>query len=100
MIRRAFWLGAGAAAGIMSYRRVCAIGRKLSGRVTGAPGARSAPGVLRMARETVRFTRDVREGMELYIARHDRPAPDTLTPREHSREHSRESHGYDQKDGR
>ena len=92
MIRRAFWLGAGAAAGIMTYRRVCAIGRRVSGRVTGTPGARTAPSVMRMARETVRFSRDVRDGMELYIARHDRPAPDTLA--------AREAYEHDQKDGR
>jgi hypothetical protein len=103
MIRRAFWLGAGAAAGIMGYRRVSAIGRKVSGRLTDrrAPGApadrraiRAATGrrAISAARETVRFTRDVREGMDLYIARHNGSAPPTLrTP----------SNAYtnDQKDG-
>jgi hypothetical protein len=71
VIRRAFWLGAGAAAGIMGYRRVCAVGRKVSGKV-------NRRGALGMARETVRFTRDVREGMDLYMARHSVPAASTL----------------------
>ena len=65
MIRRAFWLGAGAAAGIMGYRRVCAVGRKMSGKVT----------VTGAARETWRFTRDVRDGMNLYSVRHQPPGP-------------------------
>jgi hypothetical protein len=75
VIRRAFWLGAGAAAGIMGYRRVCSLGRKVSGRVT---ARRTARGALGMARETARFTRDVREGMDLYMARHSVPAASTL----------------------
>ena len=80
MIRRGFWLTVGAAAGIMGYRRVCAVGRRLSGKLTGggpynAGGAGRATG---LARETVRFTRDVREGMELYKARHSEPPGSTL----------------------
>jgi hypothetical protein len=63
MIRRAFWLGAGAAIGIMGYRRVAAAGRKVSEQNV----SRTA---LRAARESWRFSRDVREGMELYTARH------------------------------
>lgn len=78
MIRRAFWLGAGATLGIMTYRRVCAVGGKVSGRVTGAPGARAT------MRETIRFARDVREGMDLYA----------------NNLRSRETDGPDQKDGR
>ena len=80
MIRRAFWLGAGAAAGIMGYRRVSAIGRKVSGRLTDrrAPGVPAGRSVISAARETIRFTRDVREGMDLYIARHNGSAPPTL----------------------
>jgi len=92
VIRRAFWLGAGAAAGIMGYRRVEAIGRKVTrrvpGTVTGAslrqlgtPKKRTA---LRMARETMRFTRDVREGMDLYVARQNRPEASTLS-KQHAR---------------
>ena len=94
MIRRAFWLGAGATAGIMGYRRVSALGRRISGRLPGTvapsagaeavavahrtrkPLARSAFG---MARETIRFTRDVRAGMDIYIARHNRSERPILT---------------------
>ena len=71
MIRRGFWLTVGAAAGIIGYRRVSAAGRKLSGRL-------NAAGAAGLARETVRFTRDVREGMELYLAQHSEPAGSTL----------------------
>jgi hypothetical protein len=98
VIRRAFWLGAGAAAGIMGYRRVSALGRTLSGTVTGtvagagagsqtagrAPvtGTRAARltarKAFRMARGTARFSRDVREGMDLYMARQNGPRPSTL----------------------
>jgi hypothetical protein len=110
VIRRAFWLGAGAAAGIMGYRRVEAIGRQVSGRVAGTvTGAgtgkagigkagtgkagigraaarkpvlrRSARGVLGLARESARFSRDVREGMDLYMARHNASAATTLSTR-------------------
>jgi hypothetical protein len=60
MIRRGFWLLVGAAGGVMGYRRVERITRK------------------RWARETIRFTRDVREGMDLYMARHPGRAAPTL----------------------
>jgi hypothetical protein len=86
MIRRAFWLGAGATMGIMTYRRVCAIGHKVSGRVTGAPSARAT------LRETFRFARDVREGMDLYYKRQDQLAASNLR--------SPQTHDPDQKDGR
>lgn len=56
MIRRGFWLVLGAAGGIMAYRRVASLGRRASKRG--------------WAHETIRFTRDVREGMDLYMARH------------------------------
>jgi hypothetical protein len=86
VIRRGFWLTVGAAAGIMGYRRVSAAGRRLSGRLTaggagGATGAdrtMTARGATGLARETVRFSRDVREGMELYMARHSEPPGSTL----------------------
>lgn len=89
MIRRGFWLAAGAVTGIYGYRRVSAVGRRLSARLNPAePGAALTQGA-RMARqgrrtavgvtrETFRFTRDVREGMELYMARHPAPAGSTL----------------------
>jgi len=101
MIRRGFWLTAGAVTGIYGYRRASAVGRRLSGRLTrGVPAGasrlaagtstagtgtatrdrrRSAlMGAVVAARETARFSRDVREGMELYMARHSAPAGSTL----------------------
>jgi hypothetical protein len=86
VIRRAFWLGAGAAAGIMGYRRVEAIGRKVTGRV---PGTVTGAGrtstrkhnAARLARETLRFTRDVREGMDQYYVRQNRSEASTLSTR-------------------
>jgi hypothetical protein len=118
VIRRAFWLGAGAAAGIMGYRRVEAIGRQVSGKVagtvtgagTGTAGIRkpvlrrSARGMLSLARESARFSRDVREGMDLYMARHNAPAATTLSTRSTAstrtaRTRTRRA-GTDDKDGR
>jgi hypothetical protein len=97
VIRRGFWLTAGAVTGIMGYRRVSAVGRRvsatlsprttlpsgttLSPRTTLSPGGRprlTRRGAVGMARETFRFARDVREGMELYMARHSGPARSTL----------------------
>ena len=83
MIRRSFWLTAGAVTGIYGYRRVSAAGQRLSASLTPGtrPGAsgisltpRARTGMLRLARETYRFTRDVREGMELYRIAHSAPA--------------------------
>jgi len=104
MIRRGFWLTAGAVTGIYGYRRVSAIGRRLSASLNPAgPGLGTTPGSgvslaqgarltqgarlayrgrrggIRLARETYRFSRDVREGMELYMARHSAPAGSTLS---------------------
>ena len=98
MIRRGFWLTAGAVTGIMGYRRVSAVGRRvsatlsprttLSSGVTVSPGVTLSPGGRRrltrrravgMARETFSFARDVREGMELYMARHSASAGSTLS---------------------
>ena len=89
MIRRGFWLAAGAATGIYGYRRVSAAGRRLSGRLNPAEPAaaltqsarlarRGRRGAIGLARETYRFTRDVREGMDLYMARHSEPPDSTL----------------------
>ena len=96
MIRRGFWLAAGAVTGIYGYRRVSAVGRRLSASLTpgtsagtsagASPGAsgtsltpRARAGMLRLARETYRFTRDVREGMELYWLAHAAPAGSALS---------------------
>jgi hypothetical protein len=80
MIRRGFWLLAGAAGGIMGYRRVSSLTRQVSqalGPSSGRPPQRAA--VRRhWAREVIRFTRDVREGMDRYSARHPRSSRPTL----------------------
>jgi hypothetical protein len=60
MIRRGFWLTVGAVGGIMAYRRVARVTKK------------------GWARETLSFTRDVRDGMDLYIARHPGGSGPTL----------------------
>jgi hypothetical protein len=89
VIRRGFWLVAGAATGIYGYRRVSAVGRRLSASLNPAPPAAALPQsarlarqgrrtAIRAARETYRFTRDVREGMDLYMARHSEPPDSTL----------------------
>jgi hypothetical protein len=67
MIRRGFWLAVGATGGIMGYRRAVSFGRRATGALTGSRGPVRKR---RWVRETVRFTRDVREGMDLYMARH------------------------------
>ena len=92
MIRRGLWLTAGAVTGIYAYRRVSALGHRLSARLDPAgatqeaaliQGARLARqgrrGAVTAARETYRFTRDVREGMALYTARRSAPADSTLS---------------------
>jgi hypothetical protein len=108
MIRRGLWLTAGAVTGIYGYRRVSAVGRRLSatltpGRLTPGrltPGTLAPEGTLELARagararvtgrrarrsaialtrETYRFTRDVREGMELYRLAHPAPAGSALS---------------------
>ncbi|HEX3307297.1 MAG TPA: hypothetical protein VHS32_13695 [Streptosporangiaceae bacterium] len=100
MIRRGFWLTAGAVTGIWGYRRVAAAGRRVSASLT--PGGtlkladtragtrtasrRARRGAVVLARETYRFTRDVREGMELYAARHPAPSGSTLSTA-HSTDH-------------
>ena len=74
MIRRGFWLFVGAAGGIMGYRRVSAVGRQVAetlGTRQARPGREARPQAAKRhwARETIRFTRDVREGMDLYSVR-------------------------------
>jgi hypothetical protein len=102
MIRRGFWLTAGAVTGIWGYRRAAAAGRRLSASL--APGgtlklAHPGPqaqltsrqarrGAVALARETYHFSRDVREGMELYMARRQAPAGPTLSKdRTHTHNH-------------
>jgi hypothetical protein len=106
MIRRGFWLAVGAAGGIMGYRRVSSIGRRLSATLSPAvpgdgkqqsadgqtPGvaARTGPalrgkarrglvrGTIRFTRDARMFSRDVREGMDLYLVRHRGQGSPTL----------------------
>ncbi len=78
MIRRSFWLGAGAVLGIAGYRRVTRTVRallpqgELLGQLHNRPGratpARRAAG--RAGTETIAFVRDVRTGMTDYLDRH------------------------------
>ena len=90
MIRRGFWLAAGAATGIYGYRRVSAVGRRVSGRLTrgGAPSLNgpslNGPSLngQNLARQAIGFARDVREGMDLYMARHSPPEGPTLGARD------------------
>src|SRR5262249_59504459 len=89
MIRRGFWLTAGAVPGIWGYRRVAAAGRRVSASLSPGgtvkladsrmTGQRARRGAAALAIQTYRFTRDVREGMELYMARHPAPAGSTLS---------------------
>lgn len=67
MIRRVFWLTLGAAGGIMGYRRIARLSRRSLARDT-----------IRATREVRSFSRDVREGMELYSARRPRAVGSTL----------------------
>jgi hypothetical protein len=71
MIRRGFWLLAGAAGGIIGYRRVSSLSRGVSETLGARP---KKPGAVKRhwAREAIRFTRDVREGIDLYSVRHPR----------------------------
>jgi hypothetical protein len=77
MIRRGFWLIAGAAGGIMGYRRATALTRQVAETLGARP---KQPGAVRRhwARETLRFTRDVREGMDQYYVRHAPSEPPSL----------------------
>jgi hypothetical protein len=69
VIRRGFWLIVGATGGIMGYRRAVSLSRQVSQTLGTRP---KSPGAVKRhwARETIRFTRDVREGMDLYLTRH------------------------------
>jgi hypothetical protein len=85
VIRRGFWLLVGAAGGIMGYRRASSLSRQVSETLGARPKKPGAvkpkkPGASKRhwARETIRFTRDVREGMDLYSARHPRDERSSL----------------------
>jgi hypothetical protein len=87
MIRRGFWVTVGAVGGIMAYRRVAAFGRRASGTL-GA--GRDRVTTLGVARETIRFTRDVRDGMDEYMARHPgQPGPTLGANKDHTEKDDR-----------
>jgi hypothetical protein len=94
MIRRGFWLAAGATLGVMGYRRATRLARELGFGVDGQPAAgrtrqpdearqvraggnlirRRAParhrGVVASVASAALFVRDVREGMAEYWSLH------------------------------
>ncbi len=77
MMRRLFWMVAGALLGVTGYRRVSRLARAVmaGGRRGPAPG-RPREGT--WALWAAQFARDVRDGMELYTDRHPRLAGRTL----------------------
>jgi hypothetical protein len=83
MIRRGFWLVAGAAIGVAGYRKASRLARSLAGqsslpRLTQSTGAGAPPWPVRLgtgARSAAAFVRDVREGMADYHAEHAGPDP-------------------------
>ena len=66
MIRRSFWLAAGAVLGISGYRRVTRTAKALL-PPSATPGRKAAG---RAGTETIAFVRDVRIGMADYLDRH------------------------------
>ena len=85
MIRRLFWLTAGAVLGIAGYRRAVAMSRAVSAWLAAPADAEPLPAGQRgevgprdrttgraaaRIRGAVRFARDVGEGMEVYMERH------------------------------
>jgi hypothetical protein len=82
MIRRLFWLVAGALLGVTGYRRVSRLARTvtLGSRRGAAPAGLRGKDLAQggWARSAALFARDVREGMDLYADRHPRLAGRTL----------------------
>jgi hypothetical protein len=75
MIRRMFWLTAGAVLGVAGYRRVSRLARAVTlggGRsgAAGADGGAQGRWMAGWAQHAALFARDVRDGMELYSDRH------------------------------
>jgi hypothetical protein len=84
VIRRGFWLVLGAAGGIVGYRRASSLTRRVAETLGARPG-KPGPVKRHWIRETVRFSRDVREGMDLYYVRHESGQPPRLDPSAESR---------------
>jgi hypothetical protein len=97
VIRRGFWLAVGATGGIMGYRRVSSLGRQVSETLGARP---QRPGAVQRhwAREAVRFTRDVRAGMDLYFDRQQ--ARSTHTLGESARPRALNGTGHDKREDR
>lgn len=75
MIRRLFWLLAGALLGVTGYRRATRLARSLRPGSTARPAARAVAAVLGPGRAPARdgvgpFLADVRDGMDEYLDRH------------------------------
>jgi hypothetical protein len=75
MMRRLFWMVAGALLGVGGYRRVSRLARAVTARA-GRRGGGRVHG--HWAGSVSLFARDVRDGMELYTDRHPRLAGRTL----------------------
>ena len=84
MIHRGFWLVVGAAGGIMGYRRAAAVTRQVA-ETLGARKKRPDAARRHWTTETIRFTRDVREGMDLYTVRQAAKRGSTLGTSENPR---------------
>jgi hypothetical protein len=85
VIRRGFWVLVGAAGGIAGYRRAASLSRQVSESLGARP--KKAGAVKRhWTREAIRFTRDVREGMDLYSIRQAAERRPTLGNGEDSRQ--------------
>ena len=75
MIRRLFWLLAGALLGVTGYRRATRLARSLRPGGAARPAARAVAGVLGPGQAVARdgvgpFLADVRDGMDEYLDRH------------------------------
>jgi hypothetical protein len=100
MIRRGFWLAVGAAGGIMGYRRVSALGRQVS-ETLGTRPKRPGAAKRHWARESIRFTRDVRTGMDLYFDRQQALSAPTLGQGAHAlntTDHAKHDQRHDQRE--
>lgn len=76
MIRRGFWLAAGAVLGIAGYRRATRLARQLQPASQSLPAIQAArrkalPAAARLGRESSSFVRDVRTGMAEYLDERD-----------------------------
>jgi hypothetical protein len=86
MIRRLFWMTAGALLGVTGYRRVSRLARAVTAgaRPGDRPHGRARGDLTSRGRASrgwthaARFAREVRDGMELYTDRHPRLAGRTL----------------------